>query len=143
MVQLAAQGNGKVPWLLHVDPAKGKSDADEASYECVFIDTGREEPSTSTGTSAIPWLGILRTLKQQGIESVMIEGGATIISALLCMPELVNSVIVTIAPTWLGEGGVSVSPAAKTLGGERTNSATLKLTAWRQFGADAVLCGHL
>ena len=89
------------------------------------------------------WAQILSVLKNEGIESVMIEGGASVISTLLSMPELVNSVIVTIAPTWLGQGGVTVSPAPKVEAGERINAARLQPTAWRQFGADAVLCGRL
>ena len=73
----------------------------------------------------------------------MIEGGATIINDLLARPDLVDSVVVTIAPTWLGQGGVSVSPQAKTENNERVNAARLKDTVWRQFGADVVLCGRL
>ena len=73
----------------------------------------------------------------------MIEGGASIISTFLSTPELVQSVIVTIAPTWLGNGGVMVSPDQRKKEGVKVNAARLGQTMWRQFGADAVLCGRL
>ncbi|KAK0337121.1 2,5-diamino-6-(ribosylamino)-4(3H)-pyrimidinone 5'-phosphate reductase [Friedmanniomyces endolithicus] len=139
VAQLAAEGKGKIPWLLHVGNGNGITGTDEAACERIYIDAGRDK----TAPSVIAWPLILKALKQYGIDSVMIEGGATIISTLLCMPELVDSVIVTIAPTWLGQGGVSIAPAATVVGEERFNSATLEQTAWRQFGADAVLCGRL
>ncbi|TKA36231.1 hypothetical protein B0A54_12861 [Friedmanniomyces endolithicus] len=139
VAQLAAEGKGKIPWLLHVGNGNGITGTDEAACERIYIDAGRDK----TAPSVIAWPLILKALKQYGIDSVMIEGGAAIISTLLCMPELVDSVIVTIAPTWLGQGGVSIAPAATVVGEERFNSATLEQTAWRQFGADAVLCGRL
>ncbi|QIW98465.1 hypothetical protein AMS68_003983 [Peltaster fructicola] len=91
----------------------------------------------------LDWHTMLRELKTKGINSIMIEGGATILNALLMQPELVDSVIVTVAPTWLGRGGVHVSPEANEANGVRQNSARLTDTAWKQFGADAVLCGRL
>lgn len=61
----------------------------------------------------------------------MIEGGGGVINSLL-LPEyfsLMSSVIVTIAPTWLGNGGVVVSP--------------LDHAEWHPFGEDVVLCGKV
>ena len=89
------------------------------------------------------WEEVLKALKTEGINSVMIEGGATVINTLLARPDLVNSVIVTIAPTWLGQGGLAASPSEATENGQRVNAARLRETVWRQFGADAVLCGRL
>ncbi|KAK0928294.1 2,5-diamino-6-(ribosylamino)-4(3H)-pyrimidinone 5'-phosphate reductase [Friedmanniomyces endolithicus] len=139
LAQLAVQGMGKAPWLIHAGDRKGLDETNELAFERIYIDSDRD----TTSPSVIAWPLILRALKQKGVDSVMIEGGATIISTLLCMPELVDSVIVTIAPTWLGQGGVSIAPAATVVDRERRNSATLKQTAWRQFGADAVLCGRI
>ncbi|KAK3115380.1 2,5-diamino-6-(ribosylamino)-4(3H)-pyrimidinone 5'-phosphate reductase [Teratosphaeriaceae sp. CCFEE 6253] len=136
-------GGGKTPWLLHLKSAKDANDVDGAFCERLYIADDRKDASGTAATPAMSWPIILQTLKQRGIESVMIEGGATIIATLLGMPELVDSVIVTIAPTWLGEGGVSITPAARVSGTDRLNSATLTKTAWRQFGPDAVLCGRL
>lgn len=73
----------------------------------------------------------------------MIEGGATIINDLLSRPDLVDSVIITIAPTFLGEGGVVVSPKPRTEDGSRVNAASLDLPVWKTFGQDVVLCSKL
>ena len=75
-------------------------------YITLFDDGGSQQPTSNQ----MPWPTILRTLKAKGIDSVMIEGGATVINTLLMMPELVDVCIVTIAPTWLGSGGVNVAP---------------------------------
>jgi 2,5-diamino-6-(ribosylamino)-4(3H)-pyrimidinone 5'-phosphate reductase len=89
------------------------------------------------------WEEILKALKAEGINSLMIEGGATVINTLLARSDLVNSVIVTIAPTWLGQGGLAVCPYGTTENGQRVDAARLRETVWRQFGADVVLCGRL
>ena len=76
----------------------------------------------------------------------MIEGGADIINSILCAPDcdLVDSVIVTIAPTWLGQGGVVVSPPrAVDTAGQPTAAARLSNVSWHPLGEDVVLCGNL
>ncbi|KAF9892391.1 hypothetical protein FE257_002168 [Aspergillus nanangensis] len=63
------------------------------------------------------WEAILRALASEGIKSVMIEGGGTVLSELL-NPEytgLIDTIIVTVAPTYLGSGGVgNASKASST-----------------------------
>ncbi|KAF9958475.1 2,5-diamino-6-(ribosylamino)-4(3H)-pyrimidinone 5'-phosphate reductase [Mortierella alpina] len=49
---------------------------------------------------------LLSTLHQQSIESLMVEGGAGVISSFL-KSGLVNSFLLTIAPVYVGEHGVS------------------------------------
>lgn len=136
----------RLNFLYAADLLPSQTDLSGLSGEYIGLPTaeiaeGRSNPGRRSAD--IPWLSILKALKSKGIESVMIEGGATIISTLLCMPELVDSVIVTLAPTWLGEGGVAVRPKSTMVDEQRTNAATLKQTSWRQFGSDAVLCGRL
>ncbi|KAH9823662.1 2,5-diamino-6-ribosylamino-4(3H)-pyrimidinone 5'-phosphate reductase, partial [Teratosphaeria destructans] len=131
-------GEGREPWV--VRGARGRGDeervVDEGGVRGVWVEAGED--------GRIPWVSILRRLKREGIASVMIEGGASVISTLLAWPELVDVVIVTIAPTWLGEGGVAVTPGVKRgEGGQRVHAARLKETVWRQFGADVVVCGRL
>lgn len=55
------------------------------------------------------WQLILQELYKQGIKSVMIEGGASVINDLL-MTNLIDSLIITIGPVFLGQHGVDVSP---------------------------------
>jgi len=82
----------------------------------------------------------------EGMQSVMVEGGAGIINTLLgpASQHLVDSVILTIAPMWLGQGGVVVSPA-RTLdeSGNPVPAASLTDVMWHPFGADMVLCGKI
>lgn len=57
------------------------------------------------------WSPILKTLHSEGIQSVMVEGGAAIINDML-ETDLVDSLIITIGPVFLGSDGVEVSPAS-------------------------------
>jgi len=73
------------------------------------------------------------TLKAIGINSVMIEGGATIINTILSdHAHLVDSVIITYAPVFLGQDGVSVSPDGSLPKFEKV--------AWLQLEDDVVMC---
>lgn len=126
--RLAVEGRGKGPWVVSLG-----GDGVGAAKTVVV----KEGPA-----GGMEWEEVLRALKAEGVDSVMIEGGATVINALLARPHLVDSVIVTIAPTWLGQGGLAASPAGVVVNGQRVNAASLSETSWRQFGADAVLCGR-
>jgi 2,5-diamino-6-(ribosylamino)-4(3H)-pyrimidinone 5'-phosphate reductase len=128
VAKLAAEGRGKEPWVV-------SSAGDGVGGAKVLVVKESEE-------GGLEWEEVLRALKAEGVGSVMIEGGATVINALLAKPHLVDSVIVTIAPTWLGQGGLAASPAGAVVNGQRVNAASLLETSWRQFGADAVLCGR-
>ncbi|KAF2767848.1 bacterial bifunctional deaminase-reductase, partial [Teratosphaeria nubilosa] len=136
VLELAGRREGREPWVVgRGSGAEGR--VDEVGVRRVWVEEVGDD-------GRIPWVSILKRLKREGINSVMIEGGASVISALLAFPELVDAVVVTIAPTWLGSGGVAVTPGAKQgEGGERVNAARLGDTVWRQFGADAVVCGRL
>ncbi|KAK3676572.1 2,5-diamino-6-(ribosylamino)-4(3H)-pyrimidinone 5'-phosphate reductase [Recurvomyces mirabilis] len=144
LAQLTTDGQGKVPWLIHVrsevELEHAAADFCEHVYPAELSRTSSED--SSPAENRLSWRVILTELKRRGIESIMIEGGATIIASLLAQSELVDSVIVTLAPTWLGAGGVAVTPAARSDGSLRVNAARLDAASWRQFGADVVLCGR-
>ena len=146
VAKLATTEEGKAPWIIHHSHDVAKAAPWASNYERLVVssDVPQSAPTGPPGTShGIPWQLILRTLGQKGVGSIMVEGGATVINDLISQPDIIDSVIVTIAPTWLGQGGVAVSPASKIEDGRRVNSAYLTDTAWRQFGQDAVLCGKL
>ena len=92
------------------------------------------------------WEAILKALAAEGIRSVMVEGGATIINELL-QPQnakLVNSVIVTVAPTYLGTGGVVVCPNRNMdPSGRPRPVARFQQVMWQPLGEDVVMCGRL
>ncbi|KAL5594598.1 hypothetical protein BROUX41_001517 [Berkeleyomyces rouxiae] len=91
------------------------------------------------------WEDILYALSVEGLESVMVEGGGDIINSLLQVgsQHLVDSVIVTIAPTWLGQGGIVVSPERVVENGVAVPAARLSDVSWHPFGEDIVMCGRL
>lgn len=137
---LAFEKVGKEPWMI----ARNDDMTAEAMCEIdenFLVPRKDAEEKAKNQKPNIPWRSILEALKHKGIDSVMIEGGATVINTLLTLPELVDSVIITIAPTFLGQGGVAVAPR-KAPGGEATNAAWLQNTSWRKFGNDMVLCGN-
>lgn len=109
-----------------------------------------EENKTSAsgaGRMRFDWADVFAALKREhGLDSVMVEGGGQIINSLL-RPRyhgLVSSVIVTIAPTWLGTGGVVVSPdRVCDESGTPVAAARLRDVRWLPFGEDVVLCGRL
>jgi 2,5-diamino-6-(ribosylamino)-4(3H)-pyrimidinone 5'-phosphate reductase len=74
----------------------------------------------------------------------MIEGGGAVINDLLAPGnfELVDSVIVTIAPVWLGRGGVQVCPEARREGERKVAVGKLAGVKWVPLGEDVVLCGR-
>ncbi|KAL9093032.1 MAG: hypothetical protein Q9165_004170 [Trypethelium subeluteriae] len=140
-LSLAQQGTGKAPYIVCVqsNPPFGQRKALEAAGG-KYIYMGFEDAVTDDGFR-FTWNSILATLRDEGLHSVMIEGGGSIINSLLVPPEaeLISSVILTIAPTWLGQGGVVVSPERK----EKQKQLRLQHPKWHPLGEDIILCGTL
>jgi riboflavin-specific deaminase-like protein len=99
-----------------------------------------------------------------GIRSLMIEGGATVISSLLSSystqvadggsggdgdPDLIDRVIITIAPVWIGEGVRAVTlQNGEDVGTENGKSREGPISGMegvviQQFGRDVVVGGTL
>ncbi|KAJ6789302.1 hypothetical protein PWT90_01042 [Aphanocladium album] len=107
----------------------------------------RAKPIGPSGRMRFDWRDVFtRLADSEGLASVMVEGGGQIINSLLdpAYHDAVDSVIVTIAPTWLGQGGVVVSPErVHDQSGTPTAAARLCDVSWHPFGDDIVLCGKL
>lgn len=92
----------------------------------------------SSKENGVDWKAILSALGATGIRSVMIEGGATVINDLLRQrnQHWIDSIIVAIAPNYLGEGGVHVAPFRS-----QTNHKEFELLKvnWFKFGNDIVM----
>ena len=144
VVRLAREGRGRAPWIVTT-----ASNASPASEEILRAAGGEYivMPSETVGEKkVIKWAALLTELRRRGVRSVMIEGGGAVINALLspANADLIDSVIVTIAPTWLGPGGVVVSPPrAAASEDEALPVARLRHAQWHQLGDDVVLCGVL
>ncbi|KAJ0162955.1 putative 2,5-diamino-6-ribosylamino-4(3H)-pyrimidinone 5'-phosphate reductase [Colletotrichum tanaceti] len=140
--EIARAGKGLAPFVL-IGAAAIDSERQQVleahGGKFVVLDTQEAQPR-------FDWPSILSVLHDEGLDSVMIEGGGQVINSLLS-PEyhqLVDAVIVTLAPTWLGRGGVVVSPdRVHTSEGTPVPAARLADAAWHQFGEDIVLCGKL
>lgn len=146
LFRLCREGRGRPPWVVtavdeHV-PAERVALLERYGGRYVRVDIGTDE----SGRHRLDWGGLLLTLKNSGLNSVMIEGGGQVINTFL-EPEYlpkISMVIITIAPTWLGQGGVVVSPARRlSEGGRAIPAARLVGAKWYPFGEDVVLCGRL
>lgn len=141
--ELARTGRGRAPYIVTmvVPPAGKKAILDEAGGKFIIM-----AATVGNDSRRLEWGDILKALAAEGLKSVMVEGGAGVINSLL-QPDyfpLINSVIVTIAPTWLGVGGVVVSPPRLLdEGGNPMAAARLHDAKWHPFGEDVVLCGSL
>ena len=82
-------GNGKRCWVL-----TGRHDAAPRS-DCELL------PVTCNGNGHIDLVTALQLLHQRGIRSLMVEGGASVLTALL-KAQLVDAIVVTIAPRIVG-----------------------------------------
>ncbi|KAL4792872.1 dihydrofolate reductase-like domain-containing protein [Aspergillus venezuelensis] len=142
ILELARQGKGKAPWIL----VKSGTKVPEAQRGLLEASGGRFISIDLCEGGGFDWGELLRCLKKEGLHSVMIEGGGSVINSLLepRFQSLVDSVIVTIAPTWLGRGGVVVSPKRRfDESGAAVSALRLKNVKWHPFGEDVVLCGRI
>jgi 2,5-diamino-6-(ribosylamino)-4(3H)-pyrimidinone 5'-phosphate reductase len=138
VVRLAREGKGRGVWIITAqEPNARKREVVEDVGGSILLVERR-------GNGKVGWRNIIDALAAQGITSVMIEGGGHVINELL-RPEnfgLVDSVIVTIAPVWLGKGGVQVCPDARVdEQGKRVPVGRLEGVKWVPLGEDVVLCG--
>jgi 2,5-diamino-6-(ribosylamino)-4(3H)-pyrimidinone 5'-phosphate reductase len=137
VLRLAKEGKGKAPWVV---TRSGLDDGRKKLLESV----GGKILEFPASEASILWTAILDALVEEGVRSVMVEGGGGVINDLLVPANigLVDSVIVTIAPVWLGKGGVQVCPDARVDGGHRVPVSRLKDVKWVPLGEDIVLCGQ-
>lgn len=105
------QGRGLQPWIFC-----SSSDFPEMSNrQCTLLEAGAVifYVSCENGFLSIPQ--VLEELYNQGIRSLMVEGGATVINSFLecarqshgvTVPSMVDTIIITTAPMFVGNGGV-------------------------------------
>ncbi|OAK96462.1 putative riboflavin biosynthesis protein Rib7 [Phaeosphaeriaceae sp. SRC1lsM3a] len=142
VVKLAGEGRGRGLWVVSrkgVVGAERRSVVESVGGKVLEVGDGEEAEGEKIG-----WREILDVLATEGIRSVMIEGGGGVINDLLSKENagLVDSVIVTIAPVWLGKGGVQVCPDARVEEGQKVPVSRLKDVKWVPLGEDVVLCGR-
>lgn len=141
-IRLAREEVGKGPLILTSNLDRIDSPWNEILKAC----GGRYIALPLSVKDGFSWTDILAILSREGIKSLMVEGGAHVINTLLQEKylHLIDSIIVTIAPVWLGQGGVVVSPPRNAdEGGRPKTAARLKEVNWQQYGEDVVMCGRM
>ncbi|CAJ2513583.1 Uu.00g017020.m01.CDS01 [Anthostomella pinea] len=122
VMQLAGAGKGLAPYIITAvaePPGSRKKLLEEVGGKYIVLDQpNAKEPTAGAGYRRFDWRAILAAVRNEGMQSIMIEGGGEVINSLLSAEsaELVDSVIITIAPTWLGPGSVFVSPPLRPTG---------------------------
>lgn len=115
-----------------------KSKQGKAPIVVIYGEPTQPEPDVSymiMDSPTFEWEQLVVRLKDEyEIQSLMVEGGAQVINTLLLRPDLIDSLIVTIGPTYLGSNGVEVSP-------ERP--LNLKNINWWKGTSDTVMCATL
>ncbi|KAI8944926.1 dihydrofolate reductase-like domain-containing protein [Xylaria longipes] len=143
VMRLAREGKGLAPYIVTLEkepPTHRRDILESAGGKFIILNAEHAHQDGGSGTHRLDWRVILSAVRQEGLHSIMIEGGAEVINSLLGEnANLVDSVIVTIAPTWLGRGGVTVSPP-RTL---CAPVARLSDIMWLPLGDDVVLCGKI
>ncbi|RPA72438.1 hypothetical protein BJ508DRAFT_244847 [Ascobolus immersus RN42] len=137
VIQTAKRGEGKAPWVV-TGELQGRPTWVEALEQVGgrWLQVPLEEDSRWT------WSGLKKAFGKEGVTSVMVEGGAAVIDGILREEGetggIVDSLIVTVCPGFLGGEAVRVGP--KFTGGRGLKT---KDSAWGIVGNDAVLASRV
>jgi riboflavin-specific deaminase-like protein len=91
-----------------------------------------------TGTESVPLDSALQLLLERGIKSLMVEGGATVISAFL-RAHLVDALVMTVAPVLLG-GYKAINDLVTTTSNEQLHIDPLFT---ERLGNDLIVWGDI
>lgn len=133
-----AAGTGLAPYIIYGLPLFDMEESKEIKRRKKELeDAGAVLITGFENDGRLDLAGALRLLKMRGINSVMVEGGQRVISSMLTERHtdgsvLVDTLIVTVAPTLVGFDGVGVIQQGKKL-------PALKHIKSEQFGTDTVI----
>ncbi|CAE6502854.1 unnamed protein product [Rhizoctonia solani] len=142
LLQNFAAGTGLAPFIIYGMPLLDFGESKEIKRRKAILEeagailiTGFEQDGQ------IDLAGALRLLKHRGINSVMVEGGQRVISSMLTgrhtdESPLVDTLIITVAPSLIGFDGVGVLQQGRKL-------PSLKHIRSEQFGTDTVIACRL
>ena len=146
MLQMVKLGKAKAPWIIIASKtpphpvAVRTLKAHGGEYIKVHYGYHPGEPA------GFDWASIFAILHNEDIKSVMVEGGGCVLSELLRdqHARLIDSVVVTIAPTFLGKGGVQVCPDPRYDTQGQPIATRLKEVKWQPMGQeDVIMCGKI
>ena len=120
--------NPKKPWIFttNLAPANRYTPLEAAGARVICL--------ASTANGRVDLAVLLATLAEMGIKTVMVEGGAAIITSFLTA-RLVDQLVLTIAPRWLG--GLN----ALTQTAPHFSSMNLDNLRYQQMGRDLIVTG--
>ncbi|KIM47443.1 hypothetical protein M413DRAFT_439109 [Hebeloma cylindrosporum] len=98
-------GTGRRPWIISSLLTPPEHQQRRSALETAGAKIIEVPPSRVT-TNRIPIASMLQILRDSGINSLMVEGGARIINSFLGEEDTVDALIITIAPVFVGEAGV-------------------------------------
>lgn len=147
VVRLSREGRGLAPYIVIAGPSPPASHPSVALLESLGGKVIAVAPLPGTDPHhQLQWHDILAALAAEGVRSVMIEGGATVISGLMGCEgrQCVDVIIVTMAPKWFGNGclPLTLPRVADPASGEPVPSLELDDVRWHQLGNDVILCGR-
>ncbi|KAF3061921.1 2,5-diamino-6-ribosylamino-4(3H)-pyrimidinone 5'-phosphate reductase [Daldinia childiae] len=149
VMKLARAGKGLAPYIITAIPNppedKKKLLQDHGGKFIILTQPRNTVSDVGPDNRRFDWRAILAAVRKEGLQSIMIEGGGEVINSLLSQEnsQLIDSVIITIAPTWLGQGSVFVSPPRSVNpNGGPSPVARLSNITYMPLGEDLVLCGN-
>lgn len=114
VANLAREGEGLGPYII-IDSLRTTGN-DFKDIQRQLHEIGGKLVVLNGVGGALPWVQILKQIRNENINSLMVEGGAVVINELLNVKSksspLVDSLIVTIGSVYLGHDGVQVSPSS-------------------------------
>jgi riboflavin-specific deaminase-like protein len=122
-------------WIATTEDANPQKRTALADYGVQLIDLPAEE------TGRIPLPMLLQCLGEMGINSLMVEGGARVITSFLSQ-RLADQVVLTIAPVYVG-GLNAVEPTSGNLGRIPTGGYRLHEIGHTRLGDDLIVWGKL
>ncbi len=114
-------------WIL---TTRSHSDTEYSGVELITL--------KDTGTESVPLDSALQLLLERGIKSLMVEGGATVISAFL-RARLVDALVMTVAPVFLG-GYKAINDLVTTTSNEQLHIDPLFT---ERLGNDLIVWGDI
>lgn len=133
VIKAAMSLSGKAPWIF-VDTRYSEVPS------CVDRDLLKRVGGEYIFCKSTTFEDVLKVLAGKSIKSVMVEGGAKIIEHVInSASTFINTTIITIAPVYLGQGGVKVSPNSDATAPDKPAMRFTNVT-WIPLGQDVAMC---
>ncbi|KAI8065500.1 dihydrofolate reductase-like domain-containing protein [Gongronella butleri] len=117
---------GKQPWIITTTCADASKKAALEAAGAVVLAVEADEHGR------VPWEAVLHVLQGQGVHRLMVEGGSRVIQSCLSS-GIVDALVVTLCPVFVGDQGLGISAPA----------ATLDDVQYQTFGRDVVMMSKI